>query len=128
MDYGFFIKFLKFGAVGASGMAIDFSLTYLFKEIIRVQKYVANAIGFSCAAVSNYFINRVWTFNDHSPEMTLQFTKFFVVSLAGLGINTLILYLLVKKFRMNFYLAKLFAIAVVMLWNFGINFVYTFNN
>jgi len=121
-----FYKFLKFGIVGASGMIIDFGLTYLFKEIIKIQKYVANAIGFTAAAITNYFLNRIWTFHSTDPEVTMQFLKFFFVSLAGLGINTLILYTLVSKYKQNFYFSKLIAIAIVMLWNFTINFIFTF--
>lgn len=121
-----FLKFIKFGVVGASGMAVDFSLTYFFKEIVKIQKYIANAIGFTAAATTNYILNRVWTFEDNDPAVTVQFLKFFFVSLAGLGINTLIIYILVSKFKKNFYLSKLFAIAVVMLWNFIINYLFTF--
>jgi putative flippase GtrA len=121
-----FYKFLKFGVVGASGIIIDFSLTYLFKEIIKIQKYVANAIGFTVAASSNYILNRIWTFHSTDPQLTLQFAKFFIVSLLGLGINTLILYILVSKYKKNFYLSKLFAIGIVLIWNFTINFLFTF--
>jgi len=122
----FFLKFLKFGIVGASGMIVDFSLTYLFKEIVKIQKYVANAIGFTVAATTNYFLNRIWTFHDTTPEVTIQFIKFFIISLIGLGINTLILYILVNNYKKNFYLSKLFAIVVVMIWNFTINLMFTF--
>lgn len=121
-----FYKFLKFGIVGATGMIVDFGLTYLFKEIIKIQKYVANAIGFTAAAISNYFLNRIWTFHSTDPAVTIQFFKFFLVSLIGLGINTMILYILVNKYKKNFYFSKLIAIAVVMLWNFTINFLITF--
>jgi putative flippase GtrA len=121
------LKFLKFGVVGATGMIIDFSLTYLFKEIVNIQKYIANAIGFTAAAVSNYFLNKIWTFYDPDPEIAFQFFKFFFICLIGLGINTLILYILVSKYKKNFYLSKLFAIATVMIWNFVMNFLFTFN-
>jgi len=120
------LKFIKFGVVGASGMVIDFSLTYLFKEIVKIQKYIANAIGFTAAATTNYFLNRLWTFHNTDPQITIQFFKFFFICLIGLGINTVILYILVSKFKKNFYLSKLFAIAIVMIWNFGINYIYTF--
>jgi putative flippase GtrA len=121
-----FFKFIKFGVVGASGMIVDFSLTYLFKEIIKIQKYVANAIGFTVAAIVNYTFNRIWTFQSIDPHVTLQFFKFFFISTIGLGINTLILYVLVSKYNKNFYLSKLFAIGIVLVWNFTINLIFTF--
>jgi putative flippase GtrA len=123
---GFLLKFLKFGVVGFSGLFIDFGLTYLFKEVLHVQKYVSNAIGFMLAASSNYFLNRIWTFESTNPNIALEYTEFIVISIIGLIINTAILYLLVSKLKMNFYLSKIFAIAVVTLWNFFANLLVTF--
>jgi len=120
------IKFAKFGIVGFSGVIVDFSLTYLFKEKLKVQKYIANAIGFTSAASSNYYLNRIWTFNSHNPEIAMEYTRFLGISLIGLLINTLVIYLLVSKTKSNFYLAKLVAIFIVTIWNFVVNLNYTF--
>jgi putative flippase GtrA len=124
--YSFVLKFFRFSLVGIMGMGIDFGTTYVLKEYLRVQKYVANALGFTLAASSNYFLNKWWTFQDASPHITEQFIKFFIVSLLGLAINTYIIYLLTNKFKKNFYLSKLFAIGVVVIWNFSINLLFTF--
>jgi putative flippase GtrA len=121
------LKILKFGVVGFSGMIIDFSSTYLCKEILKIHKYISNAIGFTLAASWNYVFNRIWTFESHNPHIGYEFTRFFIVSLIGLGINTLILWLLVSKFKQHFYVSKLFAIAVVMVWNFVVNWLVTFS-
>ncbi|MBU1013524.1 MAG: GtrA family protein [Bacteroidetes bacterium] len=123
----FYFKFLKFGLVGFSGLLIDFGVTYLFKEVFKVQKYLANAIGFMMAASSNYFLNRIWTFKSTNPNIAFEYSEFIVISLIGLGINTLILWLLVSKYKLNFYLAKVFAIAVVTVWNFLANAFITFS-
>jgi putative flippase GtrA len=120
------LKFLKFGVVGFTGMLVDFSVTYIFKEWIKVQKYVANAIGFTVAASTNYVLNRYWTFHSHNPEIALEFSRFFIVSLLGLAINTFVIWAIVKKFKSNFYFAKLIAIGVVTIWNFFANLAFTF--
>ncbi len=120
------LKFLKFGVVGFSGVFVDFGFTYLFKEKFKVQKYIANAIGFTIAASSNYYLNRIWTFNSNNPEIALEYGRFLGIALIGLLINTLVIYLLVSKTKTNFYLAKLVAIFIVTIWNFLINLNYTF--
>ncbi len=122
----FFLKFLKFGLVGFTGVFVDFGITYLTKEKLHIPKYVANAIGFTTAASTNYYLNRIWTFESTNPEVAREYTEFLAISLIGLGINTLILWLLVSRFKMNFYLAKVFAIAVVTVWNFLANAYFTF--
>lgn len=120
------VKFIKFGFVGMSGLFVDFGITWISKEKIKIQKYVSNALGFTFAATSNYYLNRIWTFNSSNPEIALEFTQFLFIALIGLGINTLILWLILTRLKFNFYLSKLFAILVVMLWNFFANLLFTF--
>ena len=122
----FLYKFLKFGLVGFSGLFVDFGFTYICKELLKIQKYISNAIGFTIAATSNYFLNRIWTFNSTDPEILIEFTEFLAISIIGLGINTLILYLIINRFKINFYLAKVFAIGIVTIWNFFANAFFTF--
>ncbi len=122
----FVFKFLKFGIVGLSGLVVDFGITWLCKEILKIQKYIANAIGFTMAASSNYLLNRIWTFQSQNPDIAVEYGKFLVISILGLGINTFILWILVSRYKKNFYLSKLFAIAVVTLWNFFMNWIFTF--
>ncbi|HNX86375.1 MAG TPA: GtrA family protein [Bacteroidales bacterium] len=122
----FLLKFVKFSLVGFSGVFVDFGITFFFKEIVKIQKYVANAVGFSMAATTNYFLNRIWTFHSQNPNIMLEFTRFFIIALIGLMINLLIIWALSGKFKVNFYLSKLVATIVVTLWNFMINAYYTF--
>ncbi|MFB0908204.1 MAG: putative flippase GtrA [Spirosomataceae bacterium] len=114
-----FTKLIKFGVVGFSGLIVDFGITYLFKEKLRVNKYVANGLGFSVAVVSNFFLNKWWTFEDAGQDYLSQFLTFTTVAIVGLVINQGILYLLHEKVKLNFYFAKLVAIGAVTLWNFG---------
>lgn len=126
IDRLFILKFLKFGVVGFSGVFVDFGITYLFKEIIKINKYVSNAIGFICAATSNYILNRIWTFESENADVATEYGKFMLVSVIGLGINSLTLYLLTDKLKWNFYLSKIFAIGAATLWNFFANLLFTF--
>ncbi|HTX89209.1 MAG TPA: GtrA family protein [Bacteroidales bacterium] len=126
IDKAFLLKFVKFCIVGFSGVFVDFGTTYFFKEIVKIQKYVANAIGFTTAATTNYILNRVWTFQSHNPHVVGEFSRFFIIALIGLGINSLIIFIFSGKFKWNFYLSKLIATLVVTLWNFLINAYFTF--
>jgi putative flippase GtrA len=122
----FLIKFLKFGLVGFSGVFIDFGTTYACKEWLKIQKYISNSIGFTVAASSNYIFNRIWTFKSQDPDIATEYTEFIVISLVGLGIANLIVWLIHGRLRQNFYLSKLFAIGVVTIWNFFANYYITF--
>jgi len=122
----FFLKFIKFSLVGFSGVFVDFGTTFICKEFLKIQKYLANAMGFTLAATTNYMLNRMWTFQSHNPNVTLEFSRFFIIALIGLGINLLIIWAMAGKFKVNFYVSKLIATIIVTGWNFLINAYYTF--
>ncbi|TNE64422.1 MAG: GtrA family protein [Bacteroidetes bacterium] len=119
-------KFLKFGVVGFSGVFVDFGITWVCREKIRLNQYVANSTGFLAAVISNYILNRIWTFESSDPAVMMQFSKFLLASLIGLALNNSIIYLLNERYRLNFYLAKVVATAMVTLWNFWANYTFTF--
>lgn len=120
------IKFLKFGIVGLSGTAIDFLFTWVCKEKLKWNKFVSNSIGLTIAATSNYILNRIWTFESNSPDVGREYLSFFGISIVGLVLNNLFIYLFHEKLKINFYMAKAFAIALVAIWNFIANYLFTF--
>jgi putative flippase GtrA len=122
----FLEKFVKFGVVGFSGIFVDFGITYVLKEKLNIHKYVANSLGFVTATISNYLLNRYWTFYTGQGAQFVQFGKFFGIAILGLALNNLLIYLFNDKLKINFYVSKAFAIAIVSVWNFFANYLYTF--
>jgi len=127
IDKLFFLKLLKFCLIGFSGMIIDFGTTWLLKEKIKINKYIANSCGFILAASSNYLWNRIWTFQSRNSHIGTEYFSFIFISLIGLGLNNFIIWILSDKMKWNFYLSKMIAIGTVTLWNFGMNFLFTFH-
>ena len=123
-----FLQFIKFCVVGGTGVVVDFGITFLFKEKLKLNKYIANSLGFMAAASTNYLLNRWWTFRSHDPEVAQQYVQFVGISAIGLILNNIIIYLLNDKARLNFYLSKLIAIGLVTLWNFFMNYFFTFTS
>lgn len=153
-------RFIKFGIVGASGTIIDFAITAIVMLALGLREYItesiatisqdsstnnilililfANFVGFVVAATSNFFLNRIWTWKSTDPNVKKQYIKFFAVSVGGLIINLIVIYLcnsflsweltIFGVFISRFWIAKLIATAVVMFWNFIVNNIYTFKS
>ncbi len=119
-------QLLKFCLVGGSGVVVDFGVTCLCKEALRLNKYLANSLGFLCAATSNYLLNRIWTFRSTAPDIAQQYLRFLGIAVVGLLINNAVIYVLHGRMKFNFYLAKLFAIGTVTFWNFFMNYFFNF--
>ena len=91
-----------------------------------------NVFSFSCATVNSYFWNKFWTFERKDKVNGKEFLTFFTVTMIGMGINTLILFLGTTFIEPAFGLSsglwanlvKILATFVSMIWNFvGYKFI-----
>jgi putative flippase GtrA len=127
------VRFVKFAMVGAVGMVVDLTVLNVLHRGVGLPLLVANTISFTMAVVSNFTWNRLWTFPE-SRERPLvpQLGQFALVNVVGLAINNLVLWLVysvVKNFipdPLDYNLAKIVAIGVVLFWNYGVNRLWTY--
>tara|TARA_Y100001933_G_scaffold84837_1_gene86112 strand:+ start:317 stop:697 length:381 start_codon:yes stop_codon:yes gene_type:complete len=118
---------LKFALVGLLGVMINFSSTWILKDIINANKYFSNATGYSIAMTFNFILNKIWTFSDGYDIIFLQILKFLFVISMGVLLNHLIVFYFHEKNKLNFYFSKLIAVAMVFVWNFSMHSYFTFN-
>lgn len=139
------VRFLKFATVGAIGALLDFGVMNFMTHIFGLRLVYAGTISFACAVLSNFTLNRYWTYPDsRSKHLLHQLGMFFLVNAAGIGIRIPILHYLEPPIADAFerlahiplatshLLAKnatlAFAIGVVMIWNYFINRYWTYND
>jgi len=121
------IQLLKFGLVGGSGYLINLAVFALLAGPLGVHHVVA-AIGAFCVAVTNNFVwNRYWTFGPGEGPAHFQAARFFIVSLASLGLNIGVLELLISHHLTGELAAQAIAVAVAMPFNFLGNKLWTFD-
>ena len=84
----------KFCTVGVVGYGVNLAV-YASLLAAGVHYLVAATCSFLVAVTSNYTWNRIWTFRHHRGGVAAQGTRFFIVSLASLGANLLVLHLLI---------------------------------
>ena len=120
-------RFLRFGAVGFSGVFVDLTIFHLMRTVINLGLTRSTILSAEIAILNNFLWNDLWTFGDISRKQTgkrqrfKRFWKFNMVCLAGIIIQTLVINFLYNNLGMNQYLAKLIAIAVATIWNFWVN-------
>jgi putative flippase GtrA len=119
-------QFVKFGVVGASSTAIDWALYLVMTRFLGVFYLIAKIISFAVSVINSYIWNRRWTFRSKEPKKLHEFSKFMMVALIGLGLNTLIMFLAVEKFKLHDIIGLALATAIVMSWNFIANKYFTF--
>ncbi|MGC9523005.1 MAG: GtrA family protein [Anaerolineae bacterium] len=143
-------RFLKFAVVGTIGAVVDFGILYLLHVVVGWHLALSNTISFTCAVLSNFTWNRLWTYPDsRSKPVATQLTQFFVVNIAGWAINTGILLAMTGPLtalagtvldglsltaaaglthKVGYNGAKIIATGIVMFWNFFVNRFWTYND
>ena len=138
-------RFIRFAIVGIIGAVVDFSIFNLLAVIFPAGKNIVfQSISFTAAVISNFLWNRYWTYPDsRTKQISRQLVQFFVVNLIGLGIRTGIFAGFESLFLQFFNnlspvplsaevisknLALAGAIGIVMIWNFFINRIWTYND
>jgi dolichol-phosphate mannosyltransferase len=86
----------KFCVVGASGYVVNLTVYALLLRGAGVHYIPAAFCSFLVAVTNNYTWNRLWTFRDQRGHVAYQGARFLVVSVAALGANLLVLYILVS--------------------------------
>lgn len=119
-------QFVKFGIVGVTSTIIDWGIYLLLTRIFGVFYLMAKILSFAVAVLNSYIWNRRWTFRSNDPAKLRQFIKFLTISIVGVVLNTLIMYIAVDKIKLHDIFGLVLATAIVMIWNFLANKFYTF--
>ena len=139
------VRFVKFATVGALGSLIDIGVMNLLTHLFGMRLVYAGSISFICAVMNNFILNRYWTYPDsRSRHLMHQLGMFFLVNSIGIGIRIPILHfvepIMARAFENIVHLSHataislsknatlLFAIGVVMTWNFFVNRYWTYND
>lgn len=110
-------QILKFGVVGGIAFVIDYGILFLLAKVIGLNELISAAISFIISLTFNYFLSTKWVF-EAKKQTPKEVIIFVLLSVVGLGINEVLIYLGTKKLGIDVMIVKLFATAIVMVYNF----------
>jgi dolichol-phosphate mannosyltransferase len=126
----FLSKVGRFYTVGASGLLLNYVISILLSNnfVTNLGYMQATMVGIIASNISNFFLNKVWTFEDRvfSLKKTLrQYGIFAAISSGGVAIQLGSLYLCVES-GIQYELSLLTAVALASFGNFLLNKKFTF--
>ena len=116
-------QFASFAIVGGVGTAVHFALLAASVQLLNAPPILGSMAGFIAGGVSNYLLNYHLTFRSDGQHLGTSL-KFLVIALAGLGLNTLIMYFAIQW--LHYLLSQVIATTIVLFWNFLCNRYWTF--
>ena len=126
-------QIIKFGAVGLLCFFIAYFIMVGLTELAGIPSLISSGCSYTISTIVNYILSITVVFDaDKEANKAAQFIIFVILSLIGLGINQLIMWLgtdwleglmlqsqMLSAFaRYAYMIVKIFATAVVMVYNF----------
>lgn len=112
-------QLMKFSVVGVIAFIIDYGLLALLTELFGINYLVSATISFTASVIFNYIASMRYVFT-HKEGMSRrrEFIIFVILSVIGLIINNVLMWAGVEVLHVHYLITKIFATAVVMVWNF----------
>ena len=112
-------QIMKFGVVGVIAFVIDFGVMVFLTEVFGIDPVISATVSFIISVIFNYAASMRYVFSHREGmSRTREFIIFVVLSAIGLGINDLLIWAGTDLGSFDYRLVKIFATAVVMVWNF----------
>jgi putative flippase GtrA len=120
-------QFIKFGIVGASGTIVNFIVAHGLQKTTDLSWFADFSIGFMAGALSNYVLNRIWTFRSRRSPW-IEGLQFLAVSAVALVAGNLVIAAAQRAGFRHFTATWLAATLAGIFINFFLNKYWTFRH
>lgn len=74
------VELIRFFSISVIGVIFDIAISYLLASLLSAPFWLAATVGFSVAAIMNYFSHEKWTFRSDAPRRSRKRAIYFFIS------------------------------------------------
>lgn len=114
-----FIQFFRYIFVGGFAFVVDAAVLWICEKFMHYM--LAAAIAFAAGLAANYILSVLFVFSESKQvqNKAKEFIVYAIIGIIGLAITEAVMYLLTDVCNFYFMFSKIFAAAVVLVWNFA---------
>lgn len=114
-----FAQFMKFGVVGVIAFVIDYGVMIALTELFGVPYLISTTVSFIVSVIFNYVASMRYVFKRKDDmSRRREFIIFVVLSVIGLGLNDLLMWIMVDHLFIDYRISKIVVTVIVAVWNF----------
>ena len=121
-------SFFRYNIVAVLATGIDFLVFILLFEIFDIWYVASTFISTICGGIAAFVLNRNWAFLGKSGKLGNQASRYLIVWMGSILLNTVGLYLIVESIDMGSVVSKIIVSVIVGIgYNFLMNKYFVFN-
>ncbi len=114
-----YVEIFRYLVSGIIAFGADTAILYSLTEYAGLYYLFSSIIGFCAGLLISYIMNVIWVFNDRKiVNKKLEFSIFLIISLVGLAMNSLFMWLLTSVFLVYYIYSKIITTVLVFIWNY----------
>ena len=119
-------RFLKYSVSGGTAFAIDLALLFIFVSFLEINYLISVGAAFLFATSVNCTINENGGFKDTKVSIKKSYFYFMLLAIFGAIITISLVGILVERFDIFYLYARIFAAGILGMFNFAMNYKFTF--
>lgn len=120
-------EFVRYFFAGLVALGVDFTLYVALTELAGWHYLVSASVAFCAGLGTIYALSILWIFRARRvARKSHEFALFAVIGVLGLGLTNVVLYSLTELLGLDYRVSKLFAAALIFIFNFGCRKYYLF--
>ena len=119
-------RFLKYSVSGGTAFVIDLSLLFILVSFLEINYLISVGAAFLFATSVNYTINKNWGFKDTKVSVKKSYSSFMLITIFGAIVTISSVGFLVEKFEVYYMFARIFVAGAIGIFNFAMNYKFTF--
>jgi putative flippase GtrA len=121
-----FRRITRFLLVGGTATFITWALIFFLNDVLLLFYIPAVIFAEIVGYTYNFFMNKFFTFKQHSKNYKRQASIFTGVSIGGILLNIVIIIFIVENFEIKAHIAKLISAIFVAFYSYGLHSKFTF--
>ncbi|MFZ5955064.1 MAG: GtrA family protein [Nanoarchaeota archaeon] len=121
-------QFLGYVVIAGLATLLDIFILFFLTEKIGLWYFYSSIISFVSASIPNFMLNKYFNFKNKDKRLVQQYGVWFCISIVGLILTQMFMFIFVEYFKIYFLLAKCLTIMMVIFWDFFGNKSLTFNS
>jgi len=114
------VEFIRYTIAGCVALGVDILVLLAGTEGLGLHYLLSAAAGFAAGVTASYAASIYWVFEKRNvANRALEFQMFVLVGIVGLALTQGLMWSLTELAGWHYTHSKLFAAAVVYLWNFS---------